>query len=54
VELFADERGKRFNLLELYRHARVDGGVLFREACTQLEAAGRRPRREKTGPSEDW
>ena len=42
VELFADERGQRFNLLDLYRHTRVDGGMLFREAWAQLEAAGRR------------
>lgn len=40
VELFADERGRRFNLLDLYRHARLDGGVLFRDALSQLEAAG--------------
>jgi hypothetical protein len=43
VELFTDERGKRFNLLDLYRHGRVDGGALFRDACRQLEGAGRRP-----------
>jgi hypothetical protein len=54
VELFADDRGKRFNLLDLYRHARVDGGVLFRDACRQLDDAGRRPRREQTGRSEVW
>jgi hypothetical protein len=54
VELFADEAGRRFNLLELYRHTRVDGGVLFRDACKQLEAVGRWPRGEKTGWSEDW
>ena len=24
VEVFTDERGKRFNLLDLYRHGRVD------------------------------
>jgi hypothetical protein len=53
VELFADERGKRFNLLELYRHARIDGGVLFGQACKQVEAAGRGPR-QKSGPSESW
>ena len=45
VEVFTDERGKRFNLLDLYRHGRVDGGAVFRDACRQLEAAGRRPRR---------
>ena len=44
VELFTDERGKRFNLLDLYRHGRVDGLAVFRDACRQLEAAGRRPR----------
>ena len=54
VELFADERGRRFNLLELYRHTPVDGEVLFADACKQLEDAGRSPRRETTGPSEDW
>lgn len=54
VELFADERGKRFNMLDLYRHARTDGGRLFDDACKQLEVAERRPRREKTGPSEVW
>jgi hypothetical protein len=41
IELFADERGKRFNLLDLYRHGRMDGGMLFRNACKQLEASGR-------------
>jgi len=41
-ELFADARGKRFNLLDLYRHGRVDGGALFADAVSQLEAAGRR------------
>ena len=46
VELFTDERGKRFNLLDLYRHDRVDGLAVFRDACRQLEDAGRRPRRE--------
>ena len=45
VEVFTDERGKRFNLLDLYRHGRVDGGAVFRDACRQLEAAGRRTRR---------
>jgi hypothetical protein len=40
LEVFIDERGKRFNLLDLYRHTRLDGGVLFRDACRQLEAAG--------------
>jgi hypothetical protein len=44
VELFADERGKRFDLLDLYRHGRVDRGALFRDACRQLEDAGRRPK----------
>jgi hypothetical protein len=39
VEWFADERGRRFNLLDLYRHARVDAGMLFRDALRQLEAA---------------
>ena len=53
VEVFTDERGKRFNLLELYRHARIDGGVLFGQACKQVEAAGRGPR-QKSGPSESW
>ncbi len=43
VEWFADERGRRFDLLDLYRHARVDGGVLSRDAWRQLKAAGRRP-----------
>ena len=42
VELFGDERGRRFNLLDLYRHGRVDGGALFADAFSQLEAAGRR------------
>jgi hypothetical protein len=42
VEWFADGRGRRFNLLDLYRHTRVDGGVLFRDAMSQLEAVGRR------------
>jgi hypothetical protein len=51
VELFADERGKRFCLLALYRHARIDGGVLFGQACKQLEAARRGPR-QQSGPSE--
>jgi lambda repressor-like predicted transcriptional regulator len=37
VELFADERGRRFNLLDLYRHTRIDGGVLFGDACRQLD-----------------
>ena len=46
VEWFADEAGRRFNLLDLYRHTRVDGGVLFRDACEQLEAAGRRLKSE--------
>ena len=45
VEVFTDERGKRFNLQDLYRHGRVDGGAVFRDACRQLEAAGRRTRR---------
>jgi hypothetical protein len=40
VELFTDERGRRFNLLDLYRHGRIDGGALFREALRRLEAAG--------------
>jgi hypothetical protein len=40
IELFADERGWRFNLLELYRQGRIDGGALFREAIRQLEAPG--------------
>jgi hypothetical protein len=42
VELFTDERGKRFDLLDVYRHGRVDGGALFRDACEQLEASRRR------------
>jgi hypothetical protein len=42
VELFADGRGRRFDLLALYRHGRVDGGALFADAVSQLEAAGRR------------
>jgi hypothetical protein len=42
VELFTDERGQRFDLLDLYRHGRVDGGALFRDACRQLEDAVRR------------
>jgi hypothetical protein len=42
VELFADERGRRFNLLDLYRASKFDGGVLFRDAFRQLGAAGRR------------
>src|ERR1700756_1235422 len=37
VELFADERGRRFNLLDLHRHGRVDGGALFADAVSQLE-----------------
>ena len=44
-DLFTDERGKRFNLFDLYRHGRVDGGALFHNACRQLEAVGRRTRR---------
>ena len=44
VELFIDERGQRFNLLDLYRHGRVDGGAVFRDACGQLEDAGWRPK----------
>jgi hypothetical protein len=47
LELFTDERGRRFNSLDLYRHTREDGGVLFRDASRQLEAAGRLPKREK-------
>lgn len=43
IELFADEPGRWFNLLDLYRHTRVDGGVLFRDALGQRETAGRRP-----------
>jgi hypothetical protein len=42
VELFADGRGRRFDLLALYRHGRVDGGALFADAVSQLQAAGRR------------
>jgi hypothetical protein len=42
MELFADGRGQRFDLLALYRHGRVDGGALFADAVSQLEAAGRR------------
>jgi hypothetical protein len=42
VELFADERGHRFNLLYLYRFTPVDGGVAIRSAMAQLTAAGRR------------
>jgi hypothetical protein len=42
VELFADEGGRRFNLLDLYRHTRIDGGLLFRDACKQAGTAGRR------------
>jgi hypothetical protein len=42
VAWFADERGRRFNLLDLYRHGRVDAGVSFRDACEQLGASGRR------------
>jgi len=45
VEVFTDERGKRFNLLDLYRHGRVDRGAVFRDAWRQLEDAGRPPRR---------
>jgi lambda repressor-like predicted transcriptional regulator len=41
VELFADERGRRFNLLDLYRHTRIDGGALFGDSMRQLEEAGR-------------
>jgi hypothetical protein len=44
VELFTDERGRPFNLLDLYRHGRVDGGAVFRDACRQLEDAVRRPK----------
>jgi hypothetical protein len=40
VEVFADARGGRFNLLDLYRHTPVDGGALLRDAIAQL-AAGR-------------
>lgn len=40
IELFADERGRQFDLLDLYRHGRVDGLALFRDAVSQLEAAG--------------
>ncbi len=42
IESFTDERGRRFNLLDLYRHGRIDGGVLFEDACRQLEAASPR------------
>jgi hypothetical protein len=40
VELFADERGRRFNLLDLYRHTRVDGGVLFRGGLSAVGGCG--------------
>ena len=36
IELFADESGRRFNLLDLYRHARMDGGATFRNAIRQV------------------
>jgi hypothetical protein len=45
IEWFADERGRRLDLLALYRHGRVNGGALFRGAIGQLKAAGRRPYR---------
>jgi hypothetical protein len=49
IEVFTDERGQRFDLLDLYRHGPVDGGALFGDACRQLEDAGRRPK--QSGPS---
>lgn len=39
VERFADERGRRFTLLDLYRHSRFDGGALYRDAVGQLPPA---------------
>jgi hypothetical protein len=40
VELFVDERGAFFTLLQLYRHASVDGGVLFASAANLRRRPG--------------
>ncbi len=52
VERFTDDPGRPWDLWSLYRVTRC--GAPFLDACRQLEDAGRRPKREKTGPSESW
>jgi hypothetical protein len=43
IEVFADERGRRFNLLDLSRHGRVDGGATFRNSIRQVQGYGTAP-----------